>query len=198
MSEIIAVLAYIPKEISDNLILGIVALAALVVEKIFIFSYNYFKNIRFSSHQNFTISGTWLTNFPSYTLNKDICELVRISQDQEKIRLYIEHHNDLKKNNFLKLEGSGVFRANKMSAVYYPKDSSDSRSGVFVLRTNGGVLNGRYAEFESTKNGYNIHKDKRYTLKRIRLPLFKRIKMKLRIQCFKNYDDLKDYWLSLE
>ena len=195
MNEIVNFLInVVPKEIRDNLFVGIVGLAAIVIERIFVFLSNNFKNISFSRNQGFTISGTWLADFSSYIQGKHNYELVRIRQEQEKIRLYIEQYNNLEENNILKIEGSGVFRASKMSAVYYPVDPSESYSGVFALRTltsNGGVLKGKYAEFESTESGDILHNNENYTLKRINLPLKQRINLKLNILCFKNYDDLE-------
>lgn len=197
MSDIISFLNILPKEIKDALFIGSVGLAVIVVEKTFVFLNNYIKNFKFSKAQGFTISGTWLADFPSYIPGKHNIELVRISQEQEKIRLYIEHYNNLERNNFLKVEGSGVFRASKMSAVYYPIGTSDSRSGVFTLRTittpTGDVLKGKYAEFESTEKGDILHNNEDYTLTRINLPWKNRIKMKLNIPCFKNYDDLEGF-----
>ncbi len=196
MNEIISfLLNVLPKDIKDALFLGLVGLAVILVEKTFVFLNNYIKNFEFSKNQGFTISGTWLADFSSFISGKHNIELVRISQEQEKIRLYIEHYNNLEKNNFLKIEGSGVFRASKMSAVYYPLDTDDSRSGVFSMRTvttpNGEVLKGKYAEFESTEKGDILHNNENYTLTRIYLPLKKRIKMKFNIPCFKNYYDLE-------
>lgn len=196
MSEIIGFLINVlPKEIKDNLFLGIVGLAGVVIEKTFVFLKNYIKNIDFArKNQGFTISGTWLAAFSSYFPGKHNYELVKIDQEQEKIRFYIEQYNNFEENNFLKVEGSGVFRASKVSATYYPLDPSVGRSGVFVLRTitsNGGVLKGKYIEFESTEKGDILHNDENYTLKRINLPLMKRIKMKLNKPCFKNFDDLE-------
>lgn len=194
MNEIISFLINaVPKEIRDSLFIGMVALAVIVIEKIFAFLKNYIKNIKFSKYQDFTISGIWLADFSSYFQGKHNYELVRIRQKQEKIRLYIEQYNNLKKNDILKIEGSGVHRASKMSAVYYPLDPKETRSGVFVLQTksNGEVLEGKYAEFGGAESRGILYNDENYTLRRINLPLKKRINEILNISYFKNYDDLE-------
>lgn len=195
MIEIIGFLT--KKELIDNFTIGLVGLAAILLRRIFVILYDYLNNILFS-YRNFTISGIWLAGFLSYISGKHNYELVRITHDKENIRLYIEQYNNLT-NSIFKFGGNGVFRASKMSAVYYPLDRSEIRSGVFALRTintpNGEIaLTGRYAEFESNENGETLRiADTNYSLKRIKLPLIKSIKMKLHIPSFKNYDDLKAY-----
>ena len=194
MSEIINFLIN-SKEISNALFLGIVGLSVIVIEKTFVLLKNHVQNLEFSKNQGFSISGFWLADFSSYIKGKHNIELVKINQEQEKIRLYIEHYNNLDKNNYLKIEGSGVFRASKMSAVYYPTDTSDSRSGVFLLRTITTPigLQGKYGEFESTEKGDMLHNNENYALTKISLPLKNRIKMKLNIPCFKNYGELDEF-----
>lgn len=193
MTEIIAFLT--KNGLMDSLSIGLLGLAALGLQKIFVVLYDYFQNILFS-YRNFTISGIWLADFLSHIKDKRNLELVRISHDQENIRLYMEQYSNLR-NRIYKFEGSGVFRASKMSAVYYPLEKSDITHGVLALRTintqTGEVaLTGKYTEFETTENGETL-RDMEYTLKRIKLPLVKRIWMKFRIQCFRDYADLNAY-----
>lgn len=193
MSDIIALLTN--KELMDSLSIGLVGLALLGLQKIFVILYNYFQNILFS-YRNFTISGIWLANFLSHIKDKRNLELVRISHDQENIGLYMEQYSNLR-NRIYKFEGSGVFRASKMSAVYYPLEKSEITHGVLALRTistqAGEVaLTGKYTEFETTENGETL-RNVDYTLKRIKLPLVKRIWMKFRIPCFRDYAELNAY-----
>jgi hypothetical protein len=185
----------ISKEFVEFLALIIAIVIVLAIGKIFGLLKNYFLNLRFSKNQGFSISGLWLADFSSYIKGKHNIELVKITQEQEKIQFKIQHYNNQNNNNFLKVEGSGVFRASKMSAVYYPKDSSDDRSGVFLLRTitKPISLKGKFGEIESVEKGDVLHINMDYALTKLSLPLWKSIKINLNIPCFKNYRELDDY-----
>ncbi len=161
-------------------------------------TYGYIINSIYS-HKNFSISGIWLANFNSYEKGKHNYELVRIIQNQEIFRLYIEHYTNTT-GHVRKLLGNGIFRGSKFASIYYSLDKSDIRNGVFLLRTifspsEPTYLLGKYAEFESTENGETLHISREdYVLNRITLPIVKSIKMKLHIQCFRNYADINTYY----
>lgn len=199
------VIGILPKEIVNTLEVGILSLLVILIGKIFSEINKYIENLEFSKVQGFNISGIWLATFSSYIPGKHIYELVRISQNKEKIQLYIEHYNNNNKGiNFLKLEGSGVFRGSKLSAVYYPMGAIESRSGVFVLRSldNPESLEGIYAEMESTENGIILHEHENYKLTRLHYPnkfiKFKmNIIMRLHRACFKNYNDLEAFYNTI-
>ena len=180
-------------ELIDILIIGIIA---IIIQKSLLFSYIYIKNAIFT-HRNFTLSGIWLANFFSYEEGIHNYELVKINQNQENIRFYIEHYTNAS-NNVLKLLGRGIFKGSKFSSYYYPLDKSDFQNGVFILRTvsspgRNAQLLGKYVEFETSENGEILHNED-YVLKRIELPIRKRIKMKFHIQVFKNYDDMHNFY----
>ena len=151
------------------------------------------------SFREFTISGAWLATFDSLFVNgEQIIELVRLKQKKENISIYLEHYNS-QINKVMKYTGSGIKRGDKFSAFYNAVDKSRDQSGVIalVLKSNPGktfpIFSGTCIEYghsagEDIKEFKNI-----YELRRIRLSLYRRVRLFLRITCFENYDKINSY-----
>ena len=186
------------RELHDAILIGVLAVLIL---KAFEWLYAQIKSFVFS-HRQFTISGIWIANFDSLLIKtRNNIELVKIKQKQEFINLYLEQYNN-ETQHLLKFKGFGINRASKISAVYYALGKTFAQHGVFILRVKDNypeplpILSGKYAEFGSSENENSIVISKdgdEYELKRISMPLYRRLRLAFHIQCFKDYDTLKSY-----
>ncbi len=184
------------RQLQDTILIGVLA---VIILKTLAWLYALIKNIVFA-HRQFTIAGIWLANFDSLLIEeRNNVELVKIKQKQELIELYLEQYNN-KTQHVLKFKGFGINRASKISAVYYALGNTFAQHGIFILRVKENypdplpILSGKYAEFENNENSIIISKDgDEYELKRLSIPIYKRLKLALHIQCFKDYDALKAY-----
>jgi len=193
MADIIADLFGI--ELIKTLLIGLIA---IIIQKSFSSTDAYVRNTIFS-HQKYTISGIWLSKFDSCEQKKHNYELVKIVQNQEIVKLYIDQYSSYSEK-VLKLRGSGIFRGSKLSSIYYSSNKSDALSGVLILRSvyspiKPACLIGKYGEFGSEKYE-EIPYDGDYMLTKINLPIVKYIKMKLHMQCFRNYEDINKYYTA--
>jgi hypothetical protein len=180
----------ISRSFFESLLIALFGAGAL---KLLAILYKLFSSIAYS-FENFTISGTWVASFDSYLSDKKNIEILQIKQNQELVFFYLEQYNN-KKNKPIAFLGRGIFRGSEFSAIYYAAHKSFARNGVFTLRLVHDVqshtlLSGEYAEFANTQEGNKIEIAKgSYRLRKINLPVAYALRLRLRMQTFRNFNE---------
>lgn len=136
--------------------------------------------------------------FNSITEGKNNFELVKIKQRKETVRIRVLQYSNAFRHAEL-FYGSGIFRGGKLITNYYTINGGNNQVGVFLLKldetiTGHNFLSGGYAELE--KNGdidHIILSKNEFILKRINLPLIKRLKWVLGFPPFSTYHEALDF-----
>lgn len=186
------------REFYENIIIGLVGAGVL---KVIDLSYKYASSLAFS-YNHFTISGIWVAEFESYVPQKANIELLRITQRREAIFFYLEQYSNYTKTP-RKFQGQGIFRGTELSAIYYALDRNIVQNGVLALRlvhspADPSLMIGEYAEFVSTQEGSKIELGKgEYCLRKIDLPVTKKLKPLFHRQTFEGYASIRKYLKKL-
>jgi len=153
--------------------------------------------IGFFSGPSFNLSGVWLAVFePISPRPSTTVEVVTIVHCRDTVRLRLENHNNVRESA-LRLRGYGKYRSAQLSAVYYLIGKAKQDSGALVLRSRstGGantVLSGVYTQVHDREETESVEvKTEPYTLRRMVLPLRRRVRRLWRGFYFEDWDDFK-------
>jgi hypothetical protein len=172
---------------------AVIGVTGAVVPKVAASLYGYFANARFA-RKNFTIAGYWVAEFQSYVTARHNIELVRFAQDRERVHFVLQQYSTA--HDPKTFRGEGIFRGSALSAVYYAADAASPESGVFSLffsQSPRVKLSGKYAELsiEGVAEGI-VTGQVDYSLRRVPLPCWRRVKMMFGRNCYRNYGEAKE------
>jgi len=181
------------------------ALSIGVVVGIFIkslaFLYEQIKNL-VRSTQSFSVSGIWTAAFESNIPGKHVVEIFKITQNREKISLYLQHYGNITKT-VRKYRGIGIFRGKAISLAYFDESRDRSHSGVFSLvldQDSAGetIVRGQYAELGIGDNSNKIViGNDQYIARKIRPNLSILARLYLGVKCFSSFEEANDFFVSV-
>ena len=170
-------------ELSNKITIGILSTISLfVIKKLWdaIFSPLFLT-------KSFSITGVWIgvCKMPRY----ESIEVYRIVERKGKISFsFFSFRSD--SSEVKRFVGSGIFRAQFLSAYYYAPKSGDHVSGVLSLQFSAGDLWGAFTQY--TKNNSQLPKPEEFNLTRIMISRFSQIRMIARLTPFQTYAMAKD------
>lgn len=147
---------------------------------------------RIYKSKKLTIDGYWVAAFSSELFEGDNFEIYRFTQSGEDVHFRIRQFNS--SGRIRTFTGSGVLRSGNLSAYYFVSDQPSIQTGVLMMKvlpdTNGGsVLRGRFAEFSMPNDEESVSLSRTaYELRRIHLPLFRKIFFLLGRKVYSSYD----------
>jgi len=182
--------------IGNPIITGIIT-GLIVIGFVNIVKYGYKEIISLVNlNDPYTISGIWATNYYHWADSTNSLEVVKIIQRKEKISIYYQHFRKTKTNCMTHGIGEGFFRTSELYMSYGPLEKERGGGGVLMLRLKDKehrkmILEGLLLEFDRTPNqSLNANS---YSLHRVRLPIWQKIKFWLRKPCFDSYEKASDY-----
>jgi hypothetical protein len=147
---------------------------------------------------DFTISGFWVGTcaLPS-SKNDRLLEVWRLSQKREQVYLSFFVYHPSGDGSIGKYSGTGVFRGEILSAVYYSLLPENCESGVLALRFRAKRLSGVYAQFDLNSPEQPVFvSDPTFALHRTRLSPYKAFRFALGKMPFASYEEAAQFFVD--